>query len=207
MDEVKSVTDDDEGQLVGELGLLEEVLDPLGVVAIALAANPLHLLDLSRLAGGLDVLEVNLAVLAEVDDGSEEVEESFEALEPFEEVNQGVGRQLLVVLGGDLDADLKVLTNVGRQHGLEAFKRILDAVKNQLWSTTTFISVCFFHQKISPHTTSRYLNLKVQTKYQTWYSSLLICAHGLISSNLGTLGENTVLLIATMVFFEKTPSK
>ena len=152
VDEVKPVTDDDEGQLVGELSLLEEVLDPLGVVAIALAANPLHLLDLSRLAGGLDVLEVNLAVLAEVDDGSEEVEESFEALEPFEEVNQGVGRQLLVVLGGDLDADLKVLTNVGRQHGLEAFKRILDAVKKPvLVNNDIRFCLLFSSENLSTH--------------------------------------------------------
>ena len=132
MDEVKSVTDNDERQLVGELGLLEEVFDPLWVVAIALSANPLHLLDLSRLASGLDVLEVDLSVLAKVDDRSEEVKESFEALEPFEEVNQGVGRQLVVVLGGDLDADLKVLTNVGRQHSLEKFRRILDAATPKL---------------------------------------------------------------------------
>ena len=35
------------------------------------------------------------------------------------------------------------------------------------------------------------------------YSSLLICAHGPISSHLGTYGKNTVLLIVTMVFLKK----
>ena len=46
---------------------------------------------------------------------------------------------------------------------------------------------------------------KEQARYM--YSSMLICAHGPISSQLGTFKKNTVLLIATMVFFEKTPSK
>ena len=36
-----------------------------------------------------------------------------------------------------------------------------------------------------------------------YYSSLLICAHGPISSHLGTFGKNTVLLIATIVFLKK----
>ena len=42
---------------------LEEVLDALRCVAVALAANALDLLDLPGLAGCLDVLEVNLGVL------------------------------------------------------------------------------------------------------------------------------------------------
>ena len=55
---------------------LEEVLDTLGVVAVALAADALHLLDLARLAGRLDVLEVDLGVLAEVHDGAQEIEQA-----------------------------------------------------------------------------------------------------------------------------------
>ena len=55
---------------------LEEVLDALGVVAAALTTDAFHLLDLSRLAGRLDVLEVYVWVLAEVDDGAEEVEQT-----------------------------------------------------------------------------------------------------------------------------------
>ena len=50
VDEVEAVADDDERELVGELGLLQEVLDAIGVVAVALAADTLHLLDLSSLA-------------------------------------------------------------------------------------------------------------------------------------------------------------
>ena len=55
---------------------LEEVLDALGVVAAALATDAFHLLDLTCLAGCLDVLEVHVWVLAEVDDGAEEVEQT-----------------------------------------------------------------------------------------------------------------------------------
>ena len=76
MHEVEAVADDDERQLVGQLCLLEEVLDALGIVAVALTADPLHLLDLARLARRLDVLEVHLGVLAEVHDGAEEVEQA-----------------------------------------------------------------------------------------------------------------------------------
>ena len=53
VDKVKAVADDDEGQLVGQLGFLQEVLDAVGVVAVGLAADALHLLDLAGLASGL----------------------------------------------------------------------------------------------------------------------------------------------------------
>lgn len=59
------------------LPYLEEILDSFGVVAVALSADPLHLFDLSCLTGGLDVLEVDLWVLAEVNDGTQEVEQTW----------------------------------------------------------------------------------------------------------------------------------
>ena len=48
---VEAVTHNDEGQLVGELSLLQEVLHSLGVVAVALPADPLYFFDLSGLTG------------------------------------------------------------------------------------------------------------------------------------------------------------
>ena len=63
--------------MCGLSAYLEEVLDALGVVAVALATDPLHLLDLARLSGRLDVLEVDLWVLAEVHDGAQEVEQPW----------------------------------------------------------------------------------------------------------------------------------
>lgn len=54
---------------------LEEVLDTLRVVAIALPADSLHLFYLTCLAGSLNVFEVDLWVLAEVYNGSQEVEQ------------------------------------------------------------------------------------------------------------------------------------
>lgn len=62
---------------------LEEVLDPLRVVAVALTTDPLHLLDLACLAGSLDILEVNLWVLAKVHDRSQEVEQTCVAKNTF----------------------------------------------------------------------------------------------------------------------------
>lgn len=75
---VEPVADDDERQLVRELGLLEEVLDLLRVVEVALAHDTLHLADLAGPGGGLDVLEVHLGVLAQVHDRAEVVVETCE---------------------------------------------------------------------------------------------------------------------------------
>jgi hypothetical protein len=73
---VKPVADDDERELVRELGLLEEVLDFLRVVEVALPADTLDLADLTGAGRGLDVLEVDLRVLAEVDDRAKVVVET-----------------------------------------------------------------------------------------------------------------------------------
>lgn len=59
---------------------LEEVFHTLGVVAVRFTADALDLLDLSSFASGLDVLEMNLGVLAEVNNRAQKVEQSFEAL-------------------------------------------------------------------------------------------------------------------------------
>lgn len=45
-------------------------------------------------------------------------------LEGFEELDEAVGGELFVILGGDLDADLQVLANVGLQHGAQALERV-----------------------------------------------------------------------------------
>lgn len=74
MDKVKSVTDNNQGQLIGQFGLLQEVLDTFWVVAVALTTNSLHFLDLSCFTSGLDVLEVYIRILTEVNNRSQEVE-------------------------------------------------------------------------------------------------------------------------------------
>jgi len=81
VDKVKSVTDNDQRKLICQFGLLQEVLHPLGIIAIALSADSLHLLDLSSLASCLNILEVNLRVLGEVDNGTKEVEQTLEGFE------------------------------------------------------------------------------------------------------------------------------
>jgi len=69
-------------------------------------ADALDLLDLASFASSLDVLEVNIGLLAEVDYGAKEVEQALVALEVLEDVDKRLGGQLLVVLDGDLHADL-----------------------------------------------------------------------------------------------------
>ena len=55
---------------------LEEVLHTFRVIAVTLSADPLHLFDLACLAGSLDIFEVNLWILAEVHNGTQEVEQT-----------------------------------------------------------------------------------------------------------------------------------
>ena len=76
---------------------LEEVLDPLRLITVALPADTLHLLHLASLASSLRtkekwkvkksykelemttnlyVLQMDIRVLTEVDDGSEEIKEA-----------------------------------------------------------------------------------------------------------------------------------
>lgn len=51
---------------------------------------------------------------------------TLEALERLKELGEGLCGELLVVLGGHLDADLKVLPDVGGQHGSQTLQRVLD---------------------------------------------------------------------------------
>lgn len=55
---------------------LQEVLHTFGVIAVTLTADSLHFFNLTRLAGGLDVFEVDLWILAEVHNRTQEVEQT-----------------------------------------------------------------------------------------------------------------------------------
>ena len=50
---------------------------------------------------------------------------TFEAFEGLKELGEGLRGELLVVLGGHLDADLQVLPDVGRQHGPQTLQGVL----------------------------------------------------------------------------------
>ena len=53
------------------------------------------------------------------------LEPTLVALEGLKELGEGLRGELLVVLGGHLDADLQVLPDVGRQHGPQALQGVL----------------------------------------------------------------------------------
>jgi hypothetical protein len=74
--EVEPIADNDKGKLVLKFGLLEEVLDLLRIVVVALSTNTFDLSDLVRAGGCLDILEVDFRVLAKVDDRSEIIVET-----------------------------------------------------------------------------------------------------------------------------------
>ncbi|KAJ7828940.1 hypothetical protein B0H14DRAFT_3718285, partial [Mycena olivaceomarginata] len=54
VDEVETIANNDERKLVSQLGLFEEVLDLLGVVVVAFAANPLNFADLASPCSSLN---------------------------------------------------------------------------------------------------------------------------------------------------------
>jgi hypothetical protein len=76
MNEIEPVADDDERKLVRELRLLEEILDFLGVIKVALPANALDFSNLTCPSGGLNIFEMDLWILAQVDDRTEVVIET-----------------------------------------------------------------------------------------------------------------------------------
>ena len=77
VNEVEAVADDDKGQLVRELGLLEEVLNFLWVVEVTLPTNALNFADLASACCCLNVLKVDLRILAKVDDRAEVIVEAY----------------------------------------------------------------------------------------------------------------------------------
>ena len=65
----------------------------------------------------LDVLEVHITILTKIHNRSQEVKQTFEALEGLKQINEALCGELLMVLGGNLHADLEILTDVSLHHG------------------------------------------------------------------------------------------
>ena len=86
MHEIKSITNNDQGQLIGEFGFLQEILNSFWIIAIALSTDAFHFFDLSSLAGGLYVFKMHFLVLTKVHDRAEEIEETLVGLETLKEI-------------------------------------------------------------------------------------------------------------------------
>lgn len=67
---------------------------------------------------------MDFLVLRVVDNGPQEVKQSFIALESLKQINQSFGRQLFMILGRNLDANLKILPNIIGKHCPKTFQRI-----------------------------------------------------------------------------------
>ena len=117
MDEVEAVADNDQWQLLGQLSLLQEVLDLLWVEVSVVAANTLHLVELLHLGRGLNVLEYDIWLLADVDDAAEIIVESLSSLVFLEQVDESGGTQQIRILRRNADNGLEILANVRLQIG------------------------------------------------------------------------------------------
>ena len=91
----------------------KEIFNTFGVVAVGFTANSLHLFNLTGFTCGLDIFEVNLGLLAEIDDATQEVKKSFKRLELLKQINESTCGQLLMILGGNLHNNLQILANIG----------------------------------------------------------------------------------------------
>ncbi len=56
---------------------LQKILDTFWVVTVALSADSFNLFDLSCFAGTLNVFEVHIRVLTKVDNGTQEIEQTW----------------------------------------------------------------------------------------------------------------------------------
>ena len=126
MDKVETVANNDKRKLLGELGLLEEVLDLLRVVVVAVTADTLNLVKLTHLGGSLNVLEVNIGVLRQVDNAAKVIEETLSSLVLLKQVNKTDRAKKLRVLGGNVHNRLQVLADVSLHHCIETVKRLLN---------------------------------------------------------------------------------
>lgn len=55
---------------------LEKILHSFRVIAVTFTADPFHLFNLTRLAGCLDIFEVDIWILAEVHNRTQEIKQS-----------------------------------------------------------------------------------------------------------------------------------
>lgn len=86
---------------------LEEVFNPVWVIAVALPADSFHLFDLARLTGSLNVLEVDIGLLAEIHDGPQEVKQALSGVR--ERKRQSSGLKRLVGIRQDADRTSSLL--------------------------------------------------------------------------------------------------
>mmetsp|Transcript_85602 Transcript_85602/g.178838 ORF Transcript_85602/g.178838 Transcript_85602/m.178838 type:complete len:323 (-) Transcript_85602:159-1127(-) len=109
------IADIDEGPGVRQLGVLQKVLDGLGIVVGGLPAHSLHLLHVTTSAGSLDVLVVDLSLGAGGQNGTQEVENALVGTELLEHGDQLARADLAMVLDRNLDDHLKVLAVVPQE--------------------------------------------------------------------------------------------
>jgi hypothetical protein len=76
--EIEAVTNDYEWKLIRKLGLLQKVLDLLGIIVIGLPADALNLTNLTSPRSSLDILEVNLRILTQIYDRTEIIIETYQ---------------------------------------------------------------------------------------------------------------------------------
>ena len=122
---VEAIAHVDQWAGVRELGLHEEHLGLLRVVVLGFAGDALNLLDLARLGGCLDVLLVVVGLGAGGDERAEVEEHTLGGVVILEELEDGVGTDLLGVLLAHVDDDLEVLPRVGHEQLLDAIERPL----------------------------------------------------------------------------------
>ena len=77
MNGVEPITGNGGRELIDVLHFLEEVLDFLGVIEVTLPADALDFSNLTSSSCSLDIFKMDLWILAQVDDGTQVVVETW----------------------------------------------------------------------------------------------------------------------------------
>lgn len=116
------VADVDQRPRVRQLGVHQKLLGALRRVVVRLARRALDLLDVARLGGGLDVLEVHVRVLRERHVGAQVEVEARRIVRGLEQVDDPRRADLLGVLLGDLHDERQVGLGIRPQELPEALE-------------------------------------------------------------------------------------
>jgi hypothetical protein len=92
-----------------------------------LTTDPFHLVQLSSCNCGLDVLEMNILVLADVHDGTKEEIQALSSAVLLKKIDDPRSAEQVGVFLSDANNRLKVLSDVGSEHSIQALKGELDS--------------------------------------------------------------------------------
>mmetsp|Transcript_6019 Transcript_6019/g.8839 ORF Transcript_6019/g.8839 Transcript_6019/m.8839 type:complete len:610 (+) Transcript_6019:2100-3929(+) len=124
IDKIVAIANVDKRTRIRQTGVLQVVLHLLWIVNGTITAYTFRLLELTKHARGLNVLEVHNRILTEINNCAEEVVQALGSLVRLKDLDQILATKLLVVLLGNLDTHLYISGST-TEHILEQHEALL----------------------------------------------------------------------------------